>query len=139
MNKAILLGRLGQDPEIKHLDSGTAHCKCSLATTEKYKNKQGEKVEETQWHNLVIWGAKAEMFAKWFKKGSEVLIEGKIKHDKYEKDGVVRFYSFIQVDNISFTAGSREKQDNGIDKRASQDVMPNGMVDLGEEEDDLPF
>lgn len=83
-NSVQLIGRLGKDPEIRTFDSGSKRASFSIATTESYKNPKGEKVEETQWHNLVIWGKLAEVAGQYLKKGSEVAIEGKLVHRSYE-------------------------------------------------------
>lgn len=83
-NSVQLIGRLGKDPEIRTFDSGSKRASFSIATTESYKNPKGEKVEETQWHNLVIWGKLANVAAQYLKKGAEVAIEGKLVHRSYE-------------------------------------------------------
>ena len=84
VNKVILIGNLGKDPEVKYLDSGVAVANFSLATSESYKNKEGERVNQTEWHNIVLWRGLAEVAEKWLKKGSSVYIEGKIKTRKWE-------------------------------------------------------
>lgn len=83
-NSVQLIGRLGKDPEIRTFDSGSKRASFSIATTESYKDPKGEKVEETQWHNLVIWGKLANVAAQYLKKGAEVAIEGKLVHRSYE-------------------------------------------------------
>ena len=75
VNKVILIGNLGKDPEVRYLDSGVAVANFSLATTESYKNKEGERVSQTEWHNVVLWRGLAEVAEKWLKKGSSVYIE----------------------------------------------------------------
>lgn len=89
------MGNLGKDPEFKTLPSGVKLIKFSLATSEKYKNKEGELVEETQWHNIVAWGKLAENMNGLLKKGNEVTIKGKLTHKSYEKDGITRYISEI--------------------------------------------
>ena len=79
VNKAILLGNLGKDPEIRRLDDGRAVANFSIATSETYKNKAGERVTNTEWHNIVLWSPLAEIAENYLKKGSQVYIEGKIK------------------------------------------------------------
>ena len=74
VNKVILVGNLGKDPEVRYLDSGVAVANFSLATTESYKNKEGEKVNQTEWHSIVLWRGLAEVAEKWLKKGSSVYI-----------------------------------------------------------------
>ena len=102
VNKVILVGNLGKDPEVKYLDSGVAVANFSLATSESYKNKQGERVNQTEWHNIVLWRGLAEVAEKWLKKGSSVYIEGKIKTRKWEdKDGNTRYNTEILADNMT--------------------------------------
>ena len=102
VNKVILVGNLGKDPEVRYLDSGVAVANFSLATTENYKNKQGEKVSQTEWHNIVLWRGLAEVAEKWLKKGSSVYIEGKIRTNKWEdKEGNTRYNTEILADNMT--------------------------------------
>jgi len=105
-NKVQLIGNLGQNPEVKELDGGKKVAKFSLATNETYKNKAGEKVTDTQWHNLVAWGKTAEIIAQYLKKGSEVAIEGKILNRNYtDKEGVKRYVTEIQVNELLMLGG----------------------------------
>jgi single-strand DNA-binding protein len=91
-NKVQLIGHLGQDPEIVNLDSGTKLAKFSIATNESYRNAKGEKVEDTQWHNVVAWGKTAEIVENYLAKGKEVAVEGKLIHRSYEtKEGEKRY------------------------------------------------
>lgn len=83
-NSVQLIGRLGKDPEVKTFDSGKKVATFSIATSETFKNQKGEKVEETQWHNLVLWGKLADIASRYLKKGSEVAIEGKLVHRAYD-------------------------------------------------------
>ena len=100
-NKVQLIGNLGQDPEVVKLDSGKNLVKFSLATNETYKNQQGEKVTETQWHNLVAWGKTAEIIEKYVTKGKEVAVEGKLTYRNYEdKSGVKRYFTEIVVTDL---------------------------------------
>lgn len=100
-NKVQLIGNLGQDPEVVKLESGKNLVKFSLATNETYKNQQGEKVTETQWHNLVAWGKTAEIVEKYLTKGKEVAVEGKLTYRNYEdKSGVKRYLTEIVVTDL---------------------------------------
>lgn len=100
-NKVQLIGHLGVDPEVKQLESGKTLAKISLATTERFTNQQGEKVSDTQWHNLVAWGKTAEIAEKFLKKGKEVAIEGKLTSRSYEdKDGIKKYISEVVVNEI---------------------------------------
>lgn len=101
LNKVSLIGRLGKDPEVRHLDNDRTVANFNLATSEKYKNKAGEQVEDTQWHNLVIWGGQAKVAEKYLRKGSLIHAEGKIKTRSYEdKEGQKRYVTEILVDSF---------------------------------------
>ena len=101
-NSVRLIGHLGQDPELKETGKSKL-VKFSLATNETYKNEAGEKVEETQWHNLIAWGKQAEVAKQYLKKGSEIAIEGKLTSRSYDdKDGIKRYITEIVVRDFSF-------------------------------------
>jgi len=100
-NKVQLIGNLGKSPEVKTLDGGRKLAKFTLATNDSYRNAKGEKVEETQWHNLVAWGKIAEIVEKYLDKGKEVAIEGKLLNRSYtDKDGVKKYFTEIQVNEL---------------------------------------
>ena len=100
-NKVQLIGNVGNAPEIKTLENGKKMARFSVATNEIYRNAKGEKVKETQWHNLVAWGKLAELTEKYFTKGKEVAIEGKLINRSYnDKDGNKKYISEIQVNEI---------------------------------------
>ncbi len=100
-NKVQLIGNLGQDPEVVNLDSGNKVAKFSIATNETYKNSKGEKITETQWHNVVVWGKLADVVEKFLLKGSEVAVEGKLIHRTYEtKEGEKRYVSEIKCNEL---------------------------------------
>lgn len=100
-NSVQLIGRLGIDPEVKNLDSGKTLTKFSLATSDSYKNSAGEKVEDTQWHNIVAWGKVAEIAGKYLKKGNEVALEGKLIHRSYETaEGEKRYITEINMQEM---------------------------------------
>lgn len=99
-NSVQLIGRLGKDPEVKVFGE-KKKASFSIATTDTYKNNKGEKVEDTQWHNLVVWGKQAEVAEKYLRKGSEVAIEGKLVHRVYETDkGEKKFFTEINVNDF---------------------------------------
>jgi single-strand DNA-binding protein len=105
-NKVQLIGNLGKSPEIKSTDAGKKWARFSVATDETYTNNKGEKVKETQWHNLVAWGKMAEIIEKYLDRGSEVAIEGKlINRDYTDKDGVKKYISEIQVNEMLMLGG----------------------------------
>jgi len=106
VNKAILVGRLGQDPELKYTNNGNAVCNFSIATSEKYKTKSGEQKEETQWHKCFAWGKTGELCAEYLSKGREVYVEGKIKTRSWETDqGEKRYATEIEVGQVQFLGG----------------------------------
>ena len=100
-NKVQLIGHLGQDPDIKTFDNDKKVANMSLATSEQYKNAQGEKVTETQWHSVVAWGKLAEIAEKYLVKGTEVVVEGKLVNKNYtDKQGVKRYVTEVQANEL---------------------------------------
>jgi len=137
VNKVILIGNLGKDPEVRYLDSGVAVANFSLATTENYKNKEGERVSQTEWHNIVLWRGLAEVAEKWLKKGSSVYVEGKIRNRKWEdKEGNTRYTTEILGDNITMLG---KKNDNVSDVPENIVTTAEENVPKAEKGDDLPF
>ena len=108
-NSVQLIGNLGNDPQVKHLDSGRIVANLSIATSDKYKNKEGEKIEETQWHDLVIWGKTAEIAEKYLRKGSKIAVEGKLTHRSFDdKEGNKRYVTEILVNELLMLGDKRE-------------------------------
>ncbi len=100
-NKVQLIGNLGNAPEVRNTESGKKLVRFSIATNESYRNAKGEKVTETQWHNLIAWGKVAEIAEKYLNKGSEVAIEGKLMNNNYtDKDGNKKYNTEIQVHEL---------------------------------------
>ena len=100
-NKVQLIGHLGMKPEVKNLEGGKTLARFSVATNDNYYNNKGEKVEDTQWHNLIAWGKTAEIAEKYLKKGSEVAIEGKLTSRSYDdKDGQKKYVTEVVVHEI---------------------------------------
>lgn len=103
VNKAILVGNLGKDPELSYTQSGVARCRFSLATSESYNNNAGERQERTEWHNIVVWGKLAETVSKFLQKGRQVYLEGRIQNRSYDdKDGVKRYITEINANKVTF-------------------------------------
>jgi single-strand DNA-binding protein len=98
-NSVQLIGRLGKDPEVKEFGTNKK-ASFSIATTDSYKNQKGEKVEDTQWHNIIIWGKLATVAEKYLKKGQEVVVEGKLVHRAYESEGEKKYITEINVNDI---------------------------------------
>lgn len=108
-NRTVLIGNLGRDAEVRRLESGKIVAQVSIATTENYKNAAGEKVTDTQWHNLVVWGKLAEVAEKYWKKGKKIGVAGKLTHRKYtDKEGVEKYTSEIVVHEFEFLDGKQE-------------------------------
>lgn len=109
-NSVQLIGRLGKDPEVKTFGDNKKKASLSIATTDSYKNAKGEKVEDTQWHNLVIWGSLAGVAEKYLKKGQEIAVEGKLVHRAYETNaGEKRYITEINVNDLVML-GSKQQE-----------------------------
>ena len=135
VNKVILLGHLGKDPDVKKLDSGKSVANFSLATSEVYKNKEGEKVTNTEWHNIVLWSPLAEIAESYLKKGSQLYLEGKISNRSYEdKDGVKKYISEVVGRDITLLG---KPTSEGSNENSSNEGATNSSV--SDEVDDLPF
>ena len=102
VNKVILVGNLGRDPELKHLPSGQGICQFSIATSESYTDKGGQKQEKTEWHRIVVWEKLAEVCARFLGKGSKVYVEGKLQTREYEKDGQKHYQTEIVAREVKF-------------------------------------
>ena len=123
INKVILIGNLGKDPEVRYLDSGVAVANLSLATSENYKNKDGERVTQTEWHDVVLWRGLAEVAEKYLKKGSSIYVEGKLRTNKWvDKDENNRYKTEVLADKLTML-GKSNSQDNSVEK-SSEDDLP---------------
>jgi single-strand DNA-binding protein len=110
VNKVTLIGRLGKDPEVRRLESGVAVAKFSLATDESYKDKEGNQVQQTEWHNIVVWRGQAEVAEKYLKKGMLIYVEGKLTHREYtDKDNQKRYFTEV----VAHTFKMLERKDGG--------------------------
>jgi single-strand DNA-binding protein len=138
VNKVILLGNLGKDPEVRNLERGAKVASFPLATNRVYKGQDGQKVEETEWHNVVLWGALADLAEKFLSKGRQVFIEGRIRTRNWEdKEGVKRYTTEIVGENMTFVGGREigetpTPSDNEYQKDAAE-------AEQSAEDDDLPF
>lgn len=132
VNKVILVGNLGKDPEVRHLEGGAAVANFTLATTETYKNKEGNRQEQTEWHNVVVWRGLAEVAEKYLKKGMTVYIEGKLRTRSWEdKEGHKRYSTEVVGD--TFTILSKKESS------PSQQTNDDQITSLPKTGDDLPF
>ncbi|GGF32769.1 single-stranded DNA-binding protein [Echinicola rosea] len=153
VNKVILVGNLGRDPEVKHLESGSVVANVTLATTEAYKDRSGNRVENTEWHDLEMWDGQAKVAEQYLRKGSQIFVEGKIKSDTWQdeqgnnrKKVRIRVLSFTMLGSrnaeggapggSSSNAGQSQPAPNKAQPAAS---MPSSGGNIDDVEDDLPF
>lgn len=161
VNKVILMGNLGRDPEVRYMPNGEAVANFSIATTENWKDKSGQKQEKTEWHNIVMYRKLAEIAGEYLKKGRPVYVEGRLQTRKWEKDGVTRYSTEIIADNMqmlggrdgggnaSYEGGEEMNQEGGYstepsrsssapsqNKPAATKPASSGFDDF---EDDIPF
>ena len=137
VNKVILLGNLGRDPEVRYTAGGNAVANLSLATTEKWKDKDGNKQEKTEWHRVTLWGRQAELAGEYLSKGSSVYIEGRLETRKYtDKDGVEKYTTEVVADRMQFVSTGGEKREGGGQQQKPQERSPQKGDDF---DDDLPF
>lgn len=145
VNKVILVGRLGKDPEVRNLENGATVANFSVATSETYKDKTtGDKKEITEWHNIVLWRSLAEIAAKYLHKGDMVYIEGKLRTRSWEKDNVTRYTTEVVGDNMTMLSTKREGGSGGgnAESRTSSAPQHSPSEDFGSKSDstdDLPF
>jgi len=134
VNKVILVGNLGKDPEVRSLESGAKVASFSLATTESYKNKDGQRVDQTEWHNIVMWRGLAEVAEKYLKKGGQIYLEGKIRTRTWDdKDGNKRYTTEIIADTFTMLGAKREDAPQVINGPEPTPPAAPGP------DDDLPF
>lgn len=137
INKVILVGHLGKDPEVRHLEGGATVATFPLATSESY-TKDGKRVEQTEWHNIVLWRGLAEIAEKYLIKGKLVYIEGKIRTRSWDdKDGNKRYTTEIVADNLTML-GKKENGEGPADRTEASSKVMNDMV-VEDPADDLPF
>src|SRR5512135_3665145 len=135
VNKVILVGHLGKSPETRYLTNGDAVTNVSLATSESYKDKNGEKVDKSEWHNLVFYRKLAEIAGQYLNKGSLIYVEGKIQTRKWEdKEGQTRYTTEIIVNEMKMLGG--KKGEESQESKPPQSAKPQAMEDFP---DDLPF
>ena len=142
VNKVILVGRAGKDPEVRHLDNNLTVARFSLATDESFRNKNGERATHTEWHNIVMWRQLAETAEKYVNKGHLLYIEGRIRNRSWEKDGVKHYSVEIEADVMRFISSPRtEGKPDTSEQSATQETSlpPIETTDLEPVQDDLPF
>lgn len=157
LNRAIIMGNLGQDPELRYTQSGAAVCTFSLATTEYRTDKEGNRQEATEWHRIVVWNKQAENCSKYLAKGRTALVEGRIQTRSWEdQSGQKRYTTEIVAQNVQFVGGNRDASGGSYQQRdgggASQgggyqsggqpsynQGMGGGPIDNGPNLDEIPF
>ena len=141
INKVILVGNLGQDPEVKYTAGGAAVTTLSLATSESWKDKDtGSDQEKTEWHRVVLWRRLAEIAGEYLKKGSKVYIEGQLQTRKWEQDGQTRYTTEVVGRDMQFldSRGS-SSSDSSSYEDTNQDMSSQDLPDSGITDDDIPF
>ncbi|MEM9337217.1 MAG: single-stranded DNA-binding protein [Bacteroidota bacterium] len=151
VNKVILVGRLGKDPEVRHLENGATVANFSIATSETYKDRTtGERREQTEWHNIVLWRGLAEIVEKYVKKGDMIYVEGKLRTRSWEKDGITRYTTEVVGDNMTMLGGGGNNGNSGgstnsysgMNQESSyqqQPVSAPSTQPVSDATDDLPF
>jgi single-strand DNA-binding protein len=132
INKVILIGNLGSDPELRYTASGTAVAKFNIATTETYTDKDGNRQEQTEWHRIVAWRKLAEICGQYLSKGKQVYIEGRLRTTSYEKDGVKRYTTEIEAREMLMLGGAG-------DRASREPEPPFPQPEGGVPEEDIPF
>jgi len=140
VNKVILIGRLGKDPEVRSIPSGTTLARFSIATDEKFTDKSGEKQERTEWHNIVAWAKLAEICGQYLKKGKLVYIEGSLRTDSWEdkETGVKKYRTEIVAQNMKMLDRRGDEEGGGSYSQGSPKTTGATVME-GPEEDDVPF
>lgn len=138
VNKAILIGNLGADPELRYTSNGTAVASFNMATTERYKDKNGDQQERTEWHSIVCWGRMGELANEYLRKGRSVYIEGRIQTRNYEdKDGIKRYKTEIVAQQMQFLGGRGQEGSQSERQDDSSNRQPEPEIPA--DDDDLPF
>lgn len=140
LNRVTLLGNVGNEPEIRRFDGGSMVATLSIATSKKYKNKQGETIEETEWHNLEAWNKSAEIIEKYVKKGSRLYVEGELKSRSWDgENGEKRYKTFINVRDFSLMDRPQSQGQNQAPRQESPAYAQPVPGSYEQEDDDLPF
>ena len=136
MNKVLLLGRLGGDPDLRYTSGGRAVCSMSLATTAYWTTDNGGRYSRTDWHRIIVWGGRAESCKEHLVKGQQVLVEGRLQNHSWEgRDGVKRWSTEVVAHNVLFLARPKEK----TEPPAQSLVIPDELSDTGPGYEDTPF
>lgn len=137
LNRAQIIGNLGRDPESRYLPDGTLTVQLAIATTEKWKDKAGNRQEATTWHRCVVWARLAEIAAEYLRKGALVYIEGRIDHRKWtDKEGQERYTTEIRVEQLRMLSG---RKDGPSGTATTTSAPPAARDPQGPDDDDIPF
>lgn len=136
VNKVILVGNLGADPELKYTPSSKAVCNMRIATTEAWKDKSGAKQEKTEWHRITVWGDMAENCSKYLAKGRSVYVEGRLETRTYDKDGQKHYATDIIASSVVFLGGGKDEQRR---EPAEKKPAASAPVPFADGDDDIPF
>lgn len=142
VNKVIVVGNLGADPDVRYSQGGTAICNLSVATKEEWKDKQsGQKQERTEWHKVTLFGRLAEIAGEYLKKGRQVYIEGSLRTEEYEKDGVKHYPTKIIASDLQMLGGGDGggQQRQGGSRGAGTQRRQSAPIDNQFDDDDIPF
>lgn len=137
VNKVILVGNVGKDPEVRYTEGKVPYARFTLATSESYKNKEGQRVDQTEWHNIVLWRGLAEIAEKYVRKGKQLYIEGKIRTRSYGDENNKKYITEIIADTMTLLGGPRV-EGNGSSQHESVTVT-DSMANESGPSDDLPF
>lgn len=135
INKVTILGNITKDPELKALPAGGNVCTFSVATNRVFKDKDGNKQEQAEFHNIVVFGKQAESTAQYMKKGSEIFIEGRIQTRSYEKDGATKYRTEIIAENVKFGSSPKNESHDG----ASKNTVSNGGALVPNDSEEIDF
>jgi single-strand DNA-binding protein len=141
VNKVILVGNLGRDAEVRYTPGGAAVSKFSLATTEVWNDKSGQRQERTEWHNIDLWGKQAESLSEYLLKGKQVYVEGRLQTDEYtDKEGIKRKSTRVRCDRVVLLGGGGGGRGASVDRSAdSMGVPPAPAMSEALTDDDIPF
>lgn len=137
VNKVILVGNLGRDAEVRYTPGGAPVASFSIATTENWTSKDGEKHEQTEWHRIVLWGKSAESLQPYLTKGKQIYVEGRLQTRQWEKDGQKRYTTEVKADRVVLLAGSQNHKHEG--EHRDDAAVISTVASSAAEDDEIPF
>ena len=142
VNKVILVGNLGKDPEVRYLENGTAVANFPIATSESYKDREGNRIDQTEWHNIVVWRKLAEIAESYLKKGSQIYLEGKLRTRSWDdQQGNKRYTTEVVADTFTMLGKKEDSQttQDFANSNSPASIKNNAVEENNSIEDDLPF